>query len=75
MLVSGSDDKTVRLWQAETGQCLKILQEHQGKVYTVAFSPDGTLLASGGDDRVVRIWEANTGRCLHTLQGHSGRVR
>ena len=48
---------------------------HDGWVYSVAFSPDGTTLASGGgDDRTVRLWEAATGRKIRTLSGHTGWV-
>jgi WD40 repeat protein len=44
-------------------------------ILSLAFSPDGRLLASGGMDRVVRVWEAATGRELHALKGHEGEVQ
>jgi WD40 repeat protein len=52
-IVSGSDDKTVRVWDARTGQLLRTIRLPQGpgpvgKVYTVAISPDGALVAVGG---------------------------
>ena len=55
-LASGSDDNTVRLWDAETGACVKTLEGHGDEVNSVCFSPDGQQLASGGDDRMVQLW-------------------
>jgi WD40 repeat protein len=60
-LVSGSDDKTVKLWDAATGQERATLKGHRGEVYSVAFSPDGKTLASGSGDQTVKLWEAVMG--------------
>jgi WD40 repeat protein len=69
-VVSGSDDKTVRLWDASTGAPLHTLEGHSGSVTSVAFSPDCKLVASGSYDHTVRLWDAGTGAPLHTLEGH-----
>ena len=55
-LASGSMDGTVRLWDVETGACVKTLEGHGYAVNSVCFSPDGQQLASGGDDRMVQLW-------------------
>jgi WD40 repeat protein/uncharacterized caspase-like protein len=47
---------------------------HIGAVLSVAFSPDGMVLASGGDDHSIKLWEVETGRKLRTLTGHPGSV-
>ena len=74
LVASGSDDKTVRLWDAVTGAALQTLMGHSDSVTSVAFSPDGKLVASGSEDRTVRLWDAVTGAALQTLEGHWSRV-
>ena len=55
-LVSGSLDETVRLWDVETGACVKTLKGHGDSVWSVCFSPDGRRLGSGSMDDTVRLW-------------------
>ncbi|KZP17415.1 hypothetical protein FIBSPDRAFT_934094 [Athelia psychrophila] len=71
-IVSGSDDKTVRVWDAVTGQAaLPPLEGHEDVVLSVAFSPDGTKIVSGSGDKTVRVWDAVTGQAaLPPLEGH-----
>lgn len=52
----------------------KILEGHDGPVYSVAYTPDGKTLVSGGHDKTVRVWNLATGRNVKTLQGFKGRV-
>jgi WD40 repeat protein/serine/threonine protein kinase len=68
------DDRTLRVWDAATGRELMTLRGHAGDVVSVAYSPDGNLLASASWDRTVRLWDARTGRELATLRGHSEPV-
>jgi len=74
-VVSGSDDGTVRLWDAATGAPLQTLEGHTDWVRSVAFSPDGKQVVSGSDDKTVRLWDAATGAALQTLEGHTSSVR
>jgi WD40 repeat protein len=61
-LALGSDDRTVRVWDASTGRCLQTLEGHGGSVYSVAFSHNGQQLASGSSDRTVRVWDNHSHR-------------
>ncbi len=74
LLASGGFDHTIRLWDLQTGHCLKVLQGHDSYIVSVAFSPDGLTLASGSDDHQARLWNSLTGECVQILQGHSRRV-
>ena len=74
LIVSGSGDKTIKIWDAVTGECLKTLEGHSSLVSSVAFSSDSKLIVSGGYDKIVKIWDAITGECLKTLEGHSNPV-
>ena len=62
-IVSGGGDKTVRVWDADTGQPIgPPLTGHTDSVSSVAFSPDGNRIVSGSDDNTVRVWDAATGQ-------------
>ena len=75
MLASSSVDGSIRLWNSITSQHLRTIDSaHPGGVQSVAFSPDGRLLASGGRDNTVRLWDPETGRLVATLPGHTDWV-
>lgn len=70
----GSEDHTAKVWDAENGQVLLVLQGHQDIVFSVAFSPNGQRALSGSADGTAKLWDAKDGRQLLTFQGHSGAV-
>ena len=65
VIVSGSDDKTIKIWSVETGECLKTLQGHSESVMGVALQ-DGVIV-SGSGDKTIKIWSVETGECLCTF--------
>jgi hypothetical protein len=74
-IASSSDDRTVKVWDARTGQELLTLRGHPDKVNCVAFSSDGSRIISGTHDRTVKVWDTGTGKELLTLRGHTGSVQ
>ena len=76
-VVSGSEDKTICIWDAQTGHpVLEPLEGHTGSVWSVAFSPDGKRVVSGSSDNTICIWDAQTGHpVLEPLEGHTDWVR
>jgi WD40 repeat protein len=72
-LASGSEDKTIRLWDLATGLTTYILSRHQGFVEAVAFQPNSAnILASGSRDKTIKIWDLN--QILFNLNGHTQAV-
>ena len=74
LLVSGSWDDTIRLWNPTTGQHLTTFYGHRSDVNTVTFSPDGETLASGSNDDTIKLWNSE-GQVRATLHGHTDPVR
>jgi eukaryotic-like serine/threonine-protein kinase len=68
LVVTGCGDRRARIWDAATGQELRVLQGHSHPVDTVVFSPDGTKVLTGsGGDSTARLWDASSGALLQTL--------
>jgi WD40 repeat protein len=73
-VLSGSRDKTLRLWDAANRALLRTFAGHSYPVLSVAFSPDGRQVLSGSVDKTLKLWDAASGALLRTFKGHSSSV-
>lgn len=72
--VSGSWDRTVRVWDIEALAPVGTLEGHTGEILRVVISGDGGVAASGGSDCNVRLWDLRSGQCTGTIAGHTSAV-
>jgi len=69
-IISGSKDRNIKLWDIETGDCLRTFIGHTKSVLSVVVFSDNTKILSASKDHTIKIWEVETGVCLRTLLGH-----
>lgn len=74
-VVSGSRDRTVKIWDLEKGTCGMTLKGHNNQVNSVTITPDGQRILSGSNDRTIRIWNMLTDQCVGVLKGHAHFVK
>ncbi|MBH8561371.1 serine/threonine protein kinase [Nostoc sp. CENA67] len=67
--------RTIKLWNAATGEEIRTLEGHSQKVNVVAITPDGTTLVSGSDDKTIKLWNLATAKEIRTLEGHSDSIQ
>lgn len=72
--VSGGEDKTVKIWNTETGNLLRSLSGHVDGVRSVSISHDRQLMASASADETIKLWNVSTGELLRTLTAHQGSL-
>ncbi|MCL2115052.1 MAG: DUF4062 domain-containing protein [Methanobrevibacter sp.] len=73
-VVSGSDDKSVRVWDWQTQEEITRLEGHTSRVRSVCFSHDDRYVVSGSDDKSVRVWDLETQEEITRLEGHTSWV-
>ena len=87
IFASASQDRTIKVWDLESGSVAGILRGHKRGVWSIRFAPRNTppistdagssskgLLVSGSGDRTVKLWSLNTYTCILTFEGHSNSV-
>lgn len=72
VILSGSFDSTVRIWDALSGACLHHLKRHVEPIYSVSFHPTSLYLAVGSFDQTISLWSVEDGQLLRSYEGQSG---
>jgi WD40 repeat protein len=73
-VVSGSWDNTLKLWNVQTGECIRTFNGHTGDVRSVSFSIEDKFVVSGSYDTTLKLWNVETGECVSTFEGHTEPV-
>ncbi len=74
MALSGSWDKTLKLWEVTAGRCLHTFNGHSAEVTSVCLGRDGQLALSGSLDKTLRLWSVSATHCLGIWKGHQGGI-
>ena len=75
MFITGSYDRTCKVWSTATGEELHTLEGHKNVVYAIAFNnPFGDKIVTGSFDKTCKLWDANTGALHYTLRGQSAHT-
>ena len=75
MLVSASEDCTIKIWDLETYQEIRTLEGHKRVVNSVAVSDDKKHIISGDEGGIVRLWFFHTGKLISCFEGHTTSIR
>jgi len=73
-ILSGSYDKTLKLWNRETGECVRTFEGHKGSITSASITSDGKWIVSGSYDMTLRLWERDTGKTIRIFEGHTAPV-
>lgn len=73
-IITGSDDKTINVYDTRTGQLKRRFEGHEGGVWALKYINKNTLI-SGSTDRTVRVWDIEKAKCTHIFYGHTSTVR
>lgn len=71
---TGSQDKTIKIWNTENGEVIGVLKGHRRGIWNVRFDATGSTLVSGSGDKTVRLWDLHNYTCLRTFEGHTNSV-
>ena len=75
LIASASEDKTIKLWNLQTGELVRTLTGHSVGVLSISFSPDGEQLASSSRKGIIKIWQVDTGKNIRTINANEKAVR
>lgn len=74
LIITGSDDKTIRIFDKTFGTTLRVLRGHIAAVTHLKVIKNGKILVSGSDDGNIRLWHINSGKCVSEYLGHNAKI-
>ena len=74
LIVSSSTDRSLKVWNVESGECIKTLKGHTNKVNSAVFSSDGRFILSASSDKTIRVWITESGECIQTIEDNKDWV-
>lgn len=74
IVITGGYEKSIKLWELESGECLDTLEGHTGYITVLRCTENDRRLISASDDRSIKIWEFHSGQCLYTCGTHVGWI-
>ena len=74
-VLTGSGNTTIRLWDARSGELVRIFSGHTDEITCVSFSPDGKYIASASVDGTAMVWDLATAKTVYVLEGNDGEVQ
>ena len=74
LIISGSDDKTVKIWDYKQRTCIHTLEQHESCVSSVLFHPEMPHIFTGSEDGHILVWNRNTLAVQHTLNYYMQKV-
>merc|ERR1719281_538354 len=73
-VLTASHDRTAKLWDVESGECVKTFEGHENGVNSAVFSADSTQVLTASSDRTAKLWNVESGECVKTFVGHRNSV-
>lgn len=72
--ISGTYDGSVKVWDLESGECIRTLEGHSDTTSSVCITPDGRTAVAGCSDGFLIVWDLESGECLRSIEGHSASI-
>jgi len=66
-IVSGSLDRTIKIWDMKSGECINTLEGHTNSIFSLSITPDEKHIVSGSWDDTIKIWDFKSGECIYTI--------